>query len=820
MYLHEVKIGDIVTFKQKGGKSLKGKVIHRHDGKDRPHLANYVNIQPEDKSAYPKTIHVSQIKPFITEDVSMEHISENIDILVNSIQTDSGVDAIDAFNMAMQEKINAVLEVAKETVASSMFNTEECEDCNEEFEGLDEKLSGKQYKLDANHNGKLESDDFKMLRHEKESAQGEKKMAKYRKMTKEEVESLDELSKKTYADYINKAHYQSQNAARRSTHHALQAGGEGKDAPHQRAETKKHAAWRDYWAKIGDKRDAGINKALNRLTKEEVESLDELSKKTYGSYIKKASVNAFGHHADAVNAEHEQSRQDRIHRDTEGVMATSGVKRTAGDEQKRKDRIQGRLAGLESHKYDATPVTGSGDAMHHLMKGIKRLKGIATATNKLTKEEVESLDELKQSTYQSYHDKALTQKGRGKGLYAATKILKKHKETEAAKMASAKAEYHQGETQGLNTKKGIKQASRKVFKNTQVVHDPNTGETRFHGDQYENFSLEEMMTRKHFQQVADVIKSHEDPMKRHELAHHHSEIFTKSNPRFDRNRFFAAANASHEKPMKEDYEQIDEYKRGLWRPQENGAKPNGVAYAPGRGPKKKKNTDSKVNLEKPSSKRRPAGTIKPKAPARKTDAEIDLAARIFADKAKKDLNNSYEMDGSDVIAETGRQALRAEEYVNEVVNKSTPTSDVIDDFVNSTNPKFAGKSKKERIRMALGAKYSMMRKEDMELDELTQQTYFNAADKRHDQANAVGNLGHYGIAPQKKLQDKAYKLNAWGRQSERDKEIRNIKKSLSPATKRAVGVREDMEQIDERSIAKKTAYLKSLRQRILANKGK
>ena len=728
MYLHEVKIGDIVTFKQKGGKSLKGKVIHRHDGKDRPHLANYVNIQPEDKSAYPKTIHVSQIKPFITEDVSMEHISENIDILVNSIQTDSGVDAIDAFNMAMQEKINAVLEVAKETVASSMFNTEECEDCNEEFEGLDEKLSGKQYKLDANHNGKLESDDFKMLRHEKESAQGEKKMAKYRKMTKEEVESLDELSKKTYGSYINKA----------------------------------------------------ANKA--------------------------------GYH--------------------------------------------GYYGGL---------AFGSGAPDYedwHARKESKRLKGISRATEKLTKEEVESLDELKQSTYQSYHDKALTQKGRGKGLYAATKMLKKHKETEAAKMASAKAEYHQGETHSLNTKKGIKQASRKVFKNTQVVHDPNTGETRFHGDQYENFSLEEMMTRKHFQQVADVIKSHEDPMKRHELAHHHSEIFTKSNPRFDRNRFFAAANASHERPMKEDYEQIDEYKRGLWRPQENGAKPNGVAYAPGRGPKKKKNTDSKINLEKPSSKRRPAGTIKPKAPARKTDAEIDLAARIFADKAKKDLNNSYEMDGSDVIAETGntklinkdkkdayvsslgkktfnastpvrpafqkhpnflstgRQALRAEEYVNEVVNKSTPTSDVIDDFVNSTNPKFAGKSKKERIRMALGAKYSMMRKEDMELDELTQQTYFNAADKRNDQAKEVGEIGHYGIAPQKKLQDKAYKLNAWGRQSERDKEIRNIKKSLSPATKRAVGVREDMEQIDERSIAKKTAYLKSLRQRILANKGK
>jgi hypothetical protein len=125
--------------------------------------------------------------------------------------------------------------------------------------------------------------------------------------------------------------------------------------------------------------------------------------------------------------------------------------------------------------------------------------------------------------------------------------------------------------------------------------------------------------------------------------------------------------------------------------------------------------------------------------------------------------------------------------------------------------------------MALGAKYAMMRKEEVEsLDELTQQTYFNAASKRNDQADAVGAGGHFGITPKKKLQDKAYKLNAWGRESERVKERRAIKKSISPATKRAIGMHETVEevQIDERTIAKKTAYLKSLRQRILANKGK
>ena len=45
------------------------------------------------------------------------------------------------------------------------------------------------------------------------------------------------------------------------------------------------------------------------------------------------------------------------------------------------------------------------------------------------------------------------------------------------------------------------------------------------------------------------------------------------------------------------------------------------------------------------------------------------------------------------------------------ITKDTPTSDIIHDFVHSKNPKFKGKSKKERIRMALGASYGM-KKED------------------------------------------------------------------------------------------------------------
>lgn len=48
-------------------------------------------------------------------------------------------------------------------------------------------------------------------------------------------------------------------------------------------------------------------------------------------------------------------------------------------------------------------------------------------------------------------------------------------------------------------------------------------------------------TRKHFQQVADLIKQIPDEAKRKELAQHHAGVFKSQNPRFDHSRFYAAA---------------------------------------------------------------------------------------------------------------------------------------------------------------------------------------------------------------------------------------------------------------------------------------
>lgn len=55
-----------------------------------------------------------------------------------------------------------------------------------------------------------------------------------------------------------------------------------------------------------------------------------------------------------------------------------------------------------------------------------------------------------------------------------------------------------------------------------------------------------------------------------------------------------------------------------------------------------------------------------------------------------------------------------EQALEEKLKSSDPTGKWISDFVHSDNPKFAGKSKKERIRMALGASYAAKRNEESE----------------------------------------------------------------------------------------------------------
>jgi len=195
-----------------------------------------------------------------------------------------------------------------------------------------EELIGGQKKLDKNGNGKLDADDFKKLRKEDTVEEGidpsglkatdaQRKKAKEdgakyvadtiakRTKIKEEAEELDELSQGTLANYTQKAAHDVGN----KMHHA---GLMSVTASVKKSEGNTDLGnYYDKTAKASHSkaldRLQGIKKAANKIARQDIrkedfedysleeiqdfmmsedfDQLDELSKKTLGSYVKKAT---------------------------------------------------------------------------------------------------------------------------------------------------------------------------------------------------------------------------------------------------------------------------------------------------------------------------------------------------------------------------------------------------------------------------------------------------------------------------------------------------------------------------------------------------
>jgi hypothetical protein len=122
-----------------------------------------------------------------------------------------------------------------------------------EDEKVYEELKGNQHKLDHNKNGKIDAHDFKLLRSKKKVA--------------EEAEELEELSTDTLRSYRAKA---------KDDAEKISFDDESAD---RRMRKRSMGSW-----------DAGkkILKRGDALRKEESEQIDELSKKTLGSYVVKS----------------------------------------------------------------------------------------------------------------------------------------------------------------------------------------------------------------------------------------------------------------------------------------------------------------------------------------------------------------------------------------------------------------------------------------------------------------------------------------------------------------------------------------------------
>lgn len=95
----------------------------------------------------------------------------------------------------------------------------------------------------------------------------------------EEADQIDELSKPTMGRYINKAKDQVDAASWRSGYRqGVDPKADVTNSPILKSKEK-----------LLTKRHKGIETAVSKLTKEESEQIDELSKKTLGSYVKKAA---------------------------------------------------------------------------------------------------------------------------------------------------------------------------------------------------------------------------------------------------------------------------------------------------------------------------------------------------------------------------------------------------------------------------------------------------------------------------------------------------------------------------------------------------
>jgi hypothetical protein len=110
----------------------------------------------------------------------------------------------------------------------------------------------------------------------------------------------------------------------------------------------------------------------------------------------------------------------------------------------------------------------------------------------------------------------------------------------------------------------------------------------------------------------------------------------------------------------------------------------------------------------------------------KIDAEDFKLLRkedLKGDQHKIDANHNGKIDGQDFKILRGKKKVKESYFIsrlldhavfaeevelelNEVLSKDADAGDFIHDFIHSDNPKFAGKTKAERKKMALGAYYS------------------------------------------------------------------------------------------------------------------
>jgi len=208
-----------------------------------------------------------------------------------------------------------------------------------------------------------------------------------------------------------------------------------------------------------------------------------------------------------------------------------------------------------------------------------------------------------------------------------------------------------------------------------------------HGSRVDVYSRK-AMKKEEVEQVEEENQYIEVTSKSGAVRHvevHPSKAFAALNQYKDKNN---TARIVSKKPMKEDFEQVNE---GYSKHPSEDAVARGLKTGGGDANYKSSATGSTHKVTNYAPKEYRSGMMR-------SDNLSDLLHTI-----DKKVNNK--------APAVGNMKFESVEQVDEVLTKKTPVKTWISDFVHSKNPKFAGKSKKERIKQALGAYYSKQRNE-------------------------------------------------------------------------------------------------------------
>ena len=321
---------------------------------------------------------------------------------------------------------------------------------------MDEELKGNQHKIDANKNGKVDAHDFKLLRAKKPAVVSTKKPIgvrtadigpgnkEYNVKVKEEVEEIEEAFPtvadahrrmgnytkgtvtKTATGLKHERNYKDEDETEEKT------GKKGKTYGANQKRRTNTKLYKESFTSMLKKLDEQGIKALDEVFAEEVEQLDELSKTTLGSYVNKASKNAAMYAADSVGMANvsskarnprvkaaaekysDESHEKRMSRlagvgkavkrltkeevETEMEQIDELAKSTLGSYIKKAAKDQSSDAydhGEEENRryYEGGDSESDSDSADRERRMANREKGIGRAVKKITKEEIETIEE-------------------------------------------------------------------------------------------------------------------------------------------------------------------------------------------------------------------------------------------------------------------------------------------------------------------------------------------------------------------------------------------------------------------------------------------